>query len=136
MPRLNGIDLCRKIRAHAALRFTPILLVSAIHKDSESIVQGLNAGADDYLESPYEPMRLIAKVAQLLERKRGEEQLRESAEALRRSDENYRFLADLIPQQVWIARPDGAYDYVNQRAIDYFGCRDAHLLGWGWQSMI
>ena len=40
----------------------------AVHLDD--LVAGLDAGADDYLEAPYDPMRLITKVARLIERKR------------------------------------------------------------------
>jgi PAS domain S-box-containing protein len=75
MPHVDGIEMCRLIRAHSNLRMMPVLLVSAKRKDSESAVEGLAAGADDYLEAPYDPMRLIAKVAQLIERKRSAEAL-------------------------------------------------------------
>ncbi len=83
MPRLDGIELCRRIREQPALKLTPLLLVSANYRDSTSAVAGLNAGADDYLESPYDPVRLIAKVERLLERKRVEEKLRLTNETLR-----------------------------------------------------
>jgi diguanylate cyclase (GGDEF)-like protein/PAS domain S-box-containing protein len=83
MSRGNGIELCRAIRADATLRVTSILLVSGIRKDAESVVEGLAAGADDYLEAPYDPVRLIAKVARLAERARSEAALRESEERFR-----------------------------------------------------
>jgi diguanylate cyclase (GGDEF)-like protein len=76
MPRFDGIELCRCVRGDAELRTTPILLVSAVRKDSQSAIEGLQAGADDYLEMPYDPMRLIAQVARLLERKGAEEELK------------------------------------------------------------
>jgi diguanylate cyclase (GGDEF)-like protein len=75
MPRTDGIELCRLIRADVDLHPTPILLVSAVRVDSSSAVEGLQAGADDYLEVPYDPVRLIAKVARLLERGRAEAEL-------------------------------------------------------------
>ncbi|MCA1556464.1 MAG: response regulator, partial [Acidobacteria bacterium] len=68
MPHLGGIELCRRLREDARLRITPILLVSANRKDTESALEGLKAGADDYIEAPFEPMRLVAQVARLLER--------------------------------------------------------------------
>ena len=83
MPGMDGIELCRLIRAHPELQRTPVLLVSAIRKDSDSVVEGLKAGADDYLEAPYHPMRLVTKVAQLIERKQAEEKIREGEERYR-----------------------------------------------------
>src|SRR5918998_4921646 len=80
MPHVDGIQLCRLLRGDAKLYATPILLVSAMRIDDHSAVEGLRAGADDYLEAPYDPMRLIAKVTRLTERARFEEALRESEE--------------------------------------------------------
>lgn len=82
MPGVDGIELCRLIRAHPDLHATPVLLVSAVRTDSESVVEGLKAGADDYLEVPYDPLRLILKVAQIIERKRVEEALRDAEQRL------------------------------------------------------
>jgi PAS domain S-box-containing protein len=82
MPRMDGFELCRAIRTSADLHTTPVLLVSGLATNSESAVAGLKAGADDYLELPYDPMRLVSKVARLIERKRAEEILRSQKEAL------------------------------------------------------
>jgi DNA-binding response OmpR family regulator len=70
MPRMNGLDFCRQLRADTELKSVPILLVSALQKDTENVVAGLRAGADDYLEVPFDSTRLIAKVSRLLERSR------------------------------------------------------------------
>lgn len=99
MPRLDGIEMCRLIREHPGLRSTPVFLVSAIRRDGESVVEGLKAGADDYLEAPYDPMRLITKVARLIERKRAEE-------ALRKSEERYRSFVGNCSEAVWLFEMD------------------------------
>ena len=83
MPRLNGIEMCELLRERPELKTTPILLVSAVCKDSATAIRGLTSGADDYLEAPYDAMRLVVKVAQLIERKRGETNLRDSEERYR-----------------------------------------------------
>ncbi|MDQ3819185.1 MAG: response regulator [Acidobacteriota bacterium] len=80
MPRMDGIEMCRRLRADQDLKNIPILLVSALRKDTESVLEGLQAGADDYLEAPYEPMHLVAKAARLLERAAVEEHYREIVE--------------------------------------------------------
>src|SRR6267142_5584111 len=96
MPRMNGIEMCGLIRENEYLKRTPVLLISAVRKDSESAVQGFRAGADDYLEAPYDPMRLVAKVGQLIERRRGEESLRESEERYRVMAETRLLLASIV----------------------------------------
>jgi PAS domain S-box-containing protein len=57
---------------------------------------------------------------------------RETAEALRRSEENFRFLADAVPSMMWTARPDGAVEYFNRRWFEYTGLRPEQALHWGW----
>src|SRR5688500_207245 len=80
MPRMNGLEFCRKLRADSELKSVPILLVSALQKDTESAVAGLRAGADDYLEVPFDSARLVAKVSRLLERSRVEASYRDLVE--------------------------------------------------------
>ena len=80
MPRMDGLELCREIRADSELKTIPILLVSARQKDTEHAVAGLKAGADDYLEIPFDSARLIAKVSRLLERSRLEASYRDLVE--------------------------------------------------------
>jgi PAS domain S-box-containing protein len=80
MPRMDGLGLCREIRADAELKTVPILLISAHQKDTESAVAGLRAGADDYLEVPFDSTRLVAKVSRLLERSRLEASYRDLVE--------------------------------------------------------
>jgi PAS domain S-box-containing protein len=80
MPRLNGLEFCRLLRTDKDLRSIPILLVSALQKDTESVVAGLRAGADDYLEVPFDSTKLVAKVSRLLERSRLEASYRNIVE--------------------------------------------------------
>jgi PAS domain S-box-containing protein len=80
MPRMNGLEFCREIRADSELKTVPILLVSALQKDTDSAVAGLEAGADDYLEIPFDSARLVAKVSRLLERSHLEASYRDLVE--------------------------------------------------------
>ncbi|MBC7931565.1 MAG: PAS domain S-box protein [Rubrivivax sp.] len=106
MPRADGFELCCAIRADADLSTTPILLVSAMRKDTESAVEGLRAGADDYLEAPYSAMRLVALVTRLLERKRG-------VDALRVSEAKYRDIFNNATMGIYQSAPDGTFLNVN-----------------------
>jgi len=87
MPEMDGIEFCRLIRADESLRSIPIMLVSALCKDTETLARGLAAGADEYLEVPCDPGRVIAKVARLIERKRTDEPLAILASIVENSEE-------------------------------------------------
>ncbi|MBE9051442.1 PAS domain S-box protein [Nostocales cyanobacterium LEGE 11386] len=52
------------------------------------------------------------------------------------SEERLRFLAESIPQHVWIADANGNLEYINQRALDYFCCTLEQILGWEWEQWI
>ncbi len=61
MPRMDGFGVLSAIRSDAALRSTPVILVSA-RAGEESRLEGLQAGADDYLVKPFTARELIARV--------------------------------------------------------------------------
>jgi len=65
MPGLNGLDLCRYLRA-TGLK-TPVLLLSALGETDDKVT-GLEAGADDYLGKPFEFRELVARIRALARR--------------------------------------------------------------------
>ncbi|OUL29338.1 hybrid sensor histidine kinase/response regulator [Nostoc sp. 106C] len=64
MPELDGYEFTRRIRQHQTLPYIPILLITA-HIYS-SVVEGLDAGADDFIRKPFDPDELNARVRSLL----------------------------------------------------------------------
>ena len=129
MPRADGIELCRLIRSDRDLSATPILLASALRKDTESVVEGLQAGADDYLEMPYDTMRLIAQVARQIERKR-------YIDALVESENKYRMLIEQASDGIFILDQEGQLVEVNPRACQMLGYRYEELLDFKLQELI
>ena len=79
MPRLDGFQVLASLREDTALRTLPVVLLSA-RAGEEAQIEGLSAGADDYLVKPFTARELLARVAALIEldrlRRAGEEQLR------------------------------------------------------------
>ena len=61
MPRLDGFGLLRELRADPATAAMPVILLSA-RAGEESRVEGLQAGADDYLVKPFSARELLARV--------------------------------------------------------------------------
>jgi class 3 adenylate cyclase/CheY-like chemotaxis protein len=65
MPKMDGFEVCRRLRADPALPFMPIILVTA-RADSKDIVAGLEAGGDEYLTKPVDQAALVARVKSML----------------------------------------------------------------------
>jgi len=61
MPRLDGIELCRRIRSQVANGYTYVILLTSQGR-IEQRVQGLTAGADDFLTKPFDPRELLERV--------------------------------------------------------------------------
>lgn len=81
MPKLSGIEVCRYIKATAARRFVPVVLVTA-KTASEAKVEGLDAGADDYLTKPFDPFELQARVRAMLRIKNLQDDVQKAKAAL------------------------------------------------------
>jgi DNA-binding response OmpR family regulator len=64
LPKLDGLDVCRRIRM---VDKTPIIMLSARSGD-EAVVKGLELGADDYIVKPFSPSQLVARVRAVLRR--------------------------------------------------------------------
>jgi DNA-binding response OmpR family regulator len=68
MPKLDGFELTRRIRADEATRRIPIILLTARAQDAD-VQQGFDAGADDYIRKPFSPQELRARVQAILGRR-------------------------------------------------------------------
>jgi DNA-binding response OmpR family regulator len=66
LPKINGIDLCREIRA--ALPDTPVIMLTALGTTDDK-VEGFDAGANDYLVKPFDFRELHVRIRELLKRK-------------------------------------------------------------------
>jgi CheY-like chemotaxis protein len=66
MPRLDGCEVTRRLRADDATRALPVVLLSAFADDLQA-ARGLAAGADAYVKKPFSPRELSAQVAELLD---------------------------------------------------------------------
>ena len=67
LPGLEGLEVCRKLKADSLTALIPIIMVTAKGEESD-IVLGLGVGADDYVTKPFSPKELIARVKAVLRR--------------------------------------------------------------------
>jgi two-component system, OmpR family, alkaline phosphatase synthesis response regulator PhoP len=77
LPGQNGLDVCRKIKAHPEFKNIPVIMISA-RGDELDIVLGLELGADDYVAKPFSPKVLLSRIRAVL--RRGIEPSKEAVE--------------------------------------------------------
>jgi DNA-binding response OmpR family regulator len=65
MPKMNGIEVCQRLKSDASLPFMPIVMVTA-KAESQDVVAGLEAGADEDLPKPLDQAALVARVKSML----------------------------------------------------------------------
>ena len=69
LPGIDGISVCRELRAQSPHRNIPVLILTA-RDDETSIVVGLEVGADDYVTKPFRPRELVSRIRAHLRRQR------------------------------------------------------------------
>ncbi|MEY3400539.1 MAG: Sensor histidine kinase ResE [Cyanobacteriota bacterium] len=91
MPGINGYEVTRRIRNNPEINYIPILLLTAF--DESSVVEGLDAGADDFIRKPFDTEELLARVRSLLRLKHSIDEQRKMT--LQREDFVSRLTHDL-----------------------------------------
>jgi class 3 adenylate cyclase len=94
---LDGFAVLARMKDDPKLRGIPVIIISAMN-DLQSVVKGIEQGAEDYLPKPFHPKELIARIQTRLRAKAAEDDLREQREVLRRTFE--RFVAPEIVEQL------------------------------------
>lgn len=67
LPELNGLEVCRRLKAEPATRSIPVIMLTA-KGDESDIVTGLELGADDYIPKPFSPRVLLARIRAVVRR--------------------------------------------------------------------
>ena len=107
MPTIDGNEVARRIKQNPALPFVPIIMQTALDS-TESKVEGLEAGADDYITKPIEFAELKARVRSMLRIKRLQEELEERERQLLEANERLRHMS----------RTDALTGLENRRSIE------------------
>jgi two-component system cell cycle response regulator len=127
MPGQNGVDVCRALRKLRPEPYTYILLLTA--KDAkESVVEGLESGADDYLTKPFNPQELKARIRVGLRLLELEDNLVQAREAMRFKAThdtltgvwNRGAILETLEREVWRSRREGTSLGVLIADLDHF----------------
>jgi PAS domain S-box-containing protein/putative nucleotidyltransferase with HDIG domain len=139
MPGLNGIEMCRLLKADPRTALIHVILVTAHRATSELKAQGLEAGADDFIAKPIDNGELAAKLrvmlrlraaenALRLERDHLEEAVQESTREFRDAEYRFRTLFNAASDAIFFNDLEGRLLEVNEEAC--------HLLGYSREELL
>lgn len=117
MPKLDGFGLLRALRADDRTRTIPVIMLSA-RAGEESRVEGMGAGADDYLVKPFSARELLARVEAHLNLQRVR---REAEQAVLQRTAQFETLLNKAPIGVYLVDADFRIREVNPTALPVFG---------------
>ena len=66
MPKMDGFEVVKQIRTNAATEFIPIVMITALRDTRENRIKSIEAGADDFIEKPFDSLEVLARVRSLL----------------------------------------------------------------------
>ena len=92
MPQIDGMEVARRVKSNTKLPFIPIIMQTALDA-TEDKVEGLEAGADDYITKPIEFPELKARLRSMLRIKRLQEELEERERELLEANERLRYMS-------------------------------------------
>jgi PAS domain S-box-containing protein len=121
-PLTRSVRICSSIREHPEITRIPVLAVKTADGASKTEVEWFDAGVDDYLEAPYDPRQLLAKVAQLIGLKRAKEELHEC-------EERYHVVAGTTTDVIVTIDENSTILFVNESVESVFGYAVEELVG-------
>jgi two-component system cell cycle response regulator len=127
MPKVDGLELCRRIRADFPEVYSYLMLLTS-NDEKESVVAGLQAGADDYLSKPFHPGELVARVGvgrRVIELQREIQSKNRQLEAMALTDSltglpNRRAIDAWAPRQISAAARYGFPLWIAMADLDFF----------------
>jgi adenylate cyclase len=107
MPELNGFEVLERLKAHERLHDIPVIMISGL-QETDSVIRCIEAGAEDYLSKPFNPVLLRARISACLERKRWRDRERRYVERIELEKQRYEtLLRNILPGQIVTRLNDG-----------------------------
>jgi PAS domain S-box-containing protein len=132
MPNLDGFGLLQALRSNSQTREVPIILLSA-RAGEEARIEGITAGADDYLVKPFSARELLARVEAALKLSQLRRQATQQEQALRLEAESAQRQVETILSSIgdgfYVLDRDWNFTFVNDRYCEMVRMRSAEILG-------
>ncbi len=151
MPGLDGFEVCRRLKANEATRDIPVIFLT-VATEPEDKLRGLELGAADYITKPFESVEVVVRVEKQLAFRSLQKQLEEqnrrlqqeiierkqAEQALRESEERYRYLVEGSPDIIWSLSDKRGTVYASARVEGILGYSPDHLYKnpWLWNESI
>lgn len=134
MPKMNGFQVCHRVKHTENTRFIPIIMVTALN-EIEDKVKGIEAGADDFISKPFNKTELLARVKSLLRIKHLHDELELKIKELEFAQSkliqlaitdgltelyNYRYFKEQLNQEIIRAKRHNTNVSIAMIDIDYF----------------
>lgn len=134
MPKMNGFQVCRRLKSVENTLFIPIIMVTALN-EIEDKVKGIEAGADDFISKPFNKLELLARVKSLLRIKHLHDELELKIKELEIAQSkliqlaitdgltelfNYRYFKEQLTQEIIRAKRHNTNVSIAMIDIDYF----------------
>jgi PAS domain S-box-containing protein len=133
MPDIDGLEVCRRLRADPLLTEVPVVMVTSLG-DRDSRLRGFEAGADDFVSKPIDEAELLARVRAITRLNRYRRLLleqthrRHAEEALEISQARYYDLFERVPVGLYRSTPDGQNLDANHALVEMLGYPDRETL--------
>jgi PAS domain S-box-containing protein len=160
MPGMDGLEVCRRLKANKESRDIPVMFISAV-TEVEERVRGLKIGAVDFVSAPFRKEELLARIRSHLDLSRLRQRLEQSVaertaqlktanerlqvelaeriradEALRETEARFRSVADTAPVGIWTTGPDARVTFCNRYALIFTGRTMDELTGDRWKEVV
>lgn len=140
MPVMNGIEVCRKLKADPVTAKAPVILITASDTTPEIRAEAFESGADAFITKPVDEIELAAQMKAMLRIKQSEDLMRAnnrllesnlaiSTAKLQRKENNYSSLFNSISDIVIIHDLEGFILEINRTGLDYFGKTEDEVIG-------
>lgn len=126
MPKMNGFEVCERIRLDKTTQFIPIVMVTAL-SETQDRIDALDVGADDFISKPFDSLEVLARVRSLVRVKQYHDELEKTNQALTRANTELATVNNRLEEELQMARevqaglmPQGVTDLSGFRTVSHY----------------